>query len=119
MNDAETDIQATLGQVRTIRGGYSPRGGDTGNLPHVSVLICVSCLIQAGGINAIGSLRNIQVLRNGKKVAGVDIYDYLFQRENLRKYPSAGGGCDYCSPYEQLINIDGNVKRPMYYEIQA
>ena len=34
-------------------------------------------LYRAGGITEIGSLRNINVIRNGKKIKDIDIYDYL------------------------------------------
>ena len=65
-----------------------------------------------------GSLRNIQVLRNGKKIAGVDIYDYLFDGKTAGNIRLQEGDVIIVPPYEQLVNIDGNVKRPMYYEIK-
>ena len=75
-------------------------------------------LYRAGGINDIGTLRNIQVLRNGKKIAGVDIYDYLFNGKTDGNIRLQEGDVIIVPPYEQLVSIDGNVKRPMYYEIK-
>ncbi len=75
-------------------------------------------LYRAGGINDIGSLRNIQVLRNGKKVAGVDIYEYLFDGKTNGNIRLQEGDVIIVPPYDQLVSIDGNVKRPMYYEIK-
>ncbi len=75
-------------------------------------------LYRAGGINDIGSLRNIQVLRNGKKIAGVDIYEYLFDGKTAGNVRLQEGDVIIVPPYEQLVSIDGNVKRPMYYEIK-
>ena len=72
----------------------------------------------SGGINDIGSLRNIQVLRNNKKVAGVDIYEYLFNGKTNGNIRLQEGDVIIVPPYEQLVSIDGNVKRPMYYEIK-
>ncbi len=75
-------------------------------------------LYLSGGINDIGSLRNIQVLRNNKKVAGVDIYEYLFNGKTNGNIRLQEGDVIIVPPYEQLVSIDGNVKRPMYYEIK-
>ncbi|MDE5751991.1 MAG: SLBB domain-containing protein, partial [Duncaniella sp.] len=75
-------------------------------------------LYRAGGINDIGSLRNIQVLRNNRKIAGVDIYEYLFDGKTNGNIRLQEGDVIIVPPYDQLVNIDGNVKRPMYYEIK-
>ena len=75
-------------------------------------------LYNAGGINDIGSLRNIQVLRNNKKVAGVDIYEYLFSGKTKGNIRLQEGDVIIVPPYEQLIDVTGNVKRPMLYEIK-
>ncbi|MDE6395783.1 MAG: SLBB domain-containing protein, partial [Muribaculaceae bacterium] len=75
-------------------------------------------LYRAGGINDIGSLRNVQVIRNGKKIATVDIYDYLKNGKTAGNIRLQEGDVIIVPPYEQLVSIDGNVKRPMYYEIK-
>ncbi|MDE6370472.1 MAG: SLBB domain-containing protein, partial [Duncaniella sp.] len=73
---------------------------------------------RAGGINDIGSMRHIQVLRNGKKIAGIDIYDYLFKGKSNGNIRLQEGDVIIVPPYGNLVNIDGNVKRPMYYELK-
>ena len=118
MNDAETDIQVTLGQVRTIQVDILGEVATPGTFRMSPFSSVFHALYRAGGINDIGSLRNIQVLRNGKKVAGVDIYDYLFKGKTSGNIRQQEGDVIIVPPYEQLVNIDGNVKRPMYYEIK-
>ena len=118
MNDAETDIQVTLGQVRTIQVDILGEVATPGTFRMSPFSSVFHALYRAGGINDIGSLRNIQVLRNGKKVAGVDIYDYLFKGKTSGNIRLQEGDVIIVPPYEQLVNIDGNVKRPMYYEIK-
>lgn len=118
MNDAETDIQVTLGQVRTIQVDILGEVATPGTFRMSPFSSVFHALYRAGGINDIGSLRNIQVLRNGKKVAGVDIYDYLFKGKTSGNIRLQEGDVIIIPPYEQLVNIDGNVKRPMYYEIK-
>ena len=118
MEDAETDIQVTLGQVRTIQVDILGEVATPGTFRMSPFASVFHALYRAGGINDIGSLRNIQVLRNGTKVAGVDIYEYLFDGKTNGNIRLQEGDVIIVPPYDQLVSIDGNVKRPMYYEIK-
>lgn len=118
MTDAETQIQVTLGQVRTIQVDIMGEVATPGTFMMSPFSSVFHALYRAGGINDIGSLRNIQVLRNGKKIAGVDIYQYLFEGKSAGNIRLQEGDVIIVPPYEQLVNIDGNVKRPMFYEIK-
>ncbi|MDE6335405.1 MAG: SLBB domain-containing protein [Muribaculaceae bacterium] len=118
MTDAETDIQVTLGQVRTIQVDIMGEVATPGTFRMSPFSSVFHALYRAGGINDIGSLRNIQVLRNGKKIAGIDIYDYLFKGKTTGNIRLQEGDVIIVPPYDQLVTIDGNVKRPMYYEIK-
>ncbi|MDE6008033.1 MAG: SLBB domain-containing protein [Muribaculaceae bacterium] len=118
MSDAETDVQVTLGQVRTIQIDVMGEVATPGTFQLSPFSSVFHALYRAGGINDIGSLRNIQVLRNGKKVAGVDIYEYLFKGKTNGNIRLQEGDVIIVPPYDQLVSIDGNVKRPMYYEIK-
>ena len=118
MAEADTDVQVTLGQVRTIQVDILGEVATPGTFRMSPFSSVFHALYRAGGINDIGSLRNIQVLRNGKKVAGIDIYEYLFNGKTSGNIRLQEGDVIIVPPYEQLVNIDGNVKRPMYYEIK-
>lgn len=118
MDEADTDIQVTLGQVRTIQVDILGEVATPGTFRMSPFSSVFHALYRAGGINDIGSMRNIQVLRNGKKVAGIDIYDYLFKGATDGNIRLQEGDVIIIPPYEQLVSIDGNVKRPMYYEIK-
>jgi len=118
VEDAQTDVQLTLGQVRTIQVDVLGEVATPGTFRMSPFSSVFHALYRAGGINDIGSLRNIQVLRNNKKVAGVDIYEYLFNGKTKGNIRLQEGDVIIVPPYEQLVNIEGNVKRPMYYEIK-
>ncbi len=118
VDDSETDIQMTLGQIRTIQVDIMGEVATPGTFRMSPFSSVFHALYRAGGINDIGTLRNIQVLRNGKKIAGVDIYDYLFKGKTDGNIRLEEGDVIIVPPYDQLVSIDGNVKRPMYYEIK-
>ncbi|MDE6740738.1 MAG: SLBB domain-containing protein, partial [Muribaculaceae bacterium] len=75
-------------------------------------------LYNAGGINDIGSLRNIDVIRNGKKVSTIDVYDFLFKGKDAGNIRLQEGDVIIVPPYNELVHIEGNVKRPMFYELK-
>lgn len=118
VTDEETDIQVSLGQVRTIQVDILGEVATPGTYRLSPFSNVFHGLYRAGGINDIGTLRNIQVLRNGKMVAGIDVYDYLFQGKSEGNIRLQEGDVIIVPPYQQLINIEGNIKRPMYYEIK-
>ncbi|MDE6527861.1 MAG: SLBB domain-containing protein, partial [Muribaculaceae bacterium] len=78
-----------------------------------------NALYRAGGINSIGTMRNVQVMRNGRRLANVDVYEYLFGGKDAGNIRLEEGDVIIVPPYQTLINIEGNVKRPMLYEINS
>lgn len=118
VSDAETDVQVTLGQVRTILVDIMGEVASPGSMRISPFGTVFNALYRAGGINDIGSLRNIQVLRNGKKVAGVDLYEYIFDGKASGNIRLQEGDVVIVPPYEQVVDITGNVRRPMMYEIK-
>lgn len=118
MADAETEVQVTLGQIRTIQVDILGEVSTPGTFRMSPFSSVFHALYRAGGIRDIGTLRNIQVLRNGRKIAGIDIYEYLFDGKTSGNIRLQEGDVIIVPPYDQLVSIDGNVKRPMYYEIK-
>ncbi|WP_302063676.1 SLBB domain-containing protein, partial [uncultured Duncaniella sp.] len=111
-------VPSRLGQVKPAFNDILGEVATPGTFRMSPFSSVFHALYLSGGINDIGSLRNIQVLRNNKKVAGVDIYEYLFNGKTNGNIRLQEGDVIIVPPYEQLVSIDGNVKRPMYYEIK-
>ena len=118
MAEEDTQVQVTLGQVRSIQVDILGEVATPGTFRLSPFSSVFHALYRAGGINDIGSMRNIQVLRNGKKVSGIDIYEYLFEGKTDGNIRLQEGDIIIVPPYDRLVSIDGNVKRPMYYEMQ-
>ena len=94
------------GEVR-VPGSYS-----------VSALSTVSqALFVAGGVSPIGTLRNIQVKRAGRTIAKFDTYDLLLRGETDQDVRLESGDVVFVPPYDRLAVIEGEVKRPMAYEL--
>ncbi|MBU2677222.1 MAG: SLBB domain-containing protein [Gammaproteobacteria bacterium] len=114
-----TQVSVTMGQLRTIRVFVL---GDA-NLPGsyvVSGLATVSgALYQGGGISRVGSLRNIQLKRNGRVVARVDLYDLLLKGDTSSDKRLQPGDVIFIPPIGDTISISGAVKRPAIYETKG
>ena len=72
----------------------------------------------AGGINSLGTLRNIKVYRRNKLVTVVDIYDYILNGKLTGNVRLADNDVIVVGAYDCIVNITGKVKRPMYYEMK-
>ncbi len=113
-----SEMKLTLGQIRTIQvnimGEVTMPG--TYNISSFSNIFHV--LYRAGGIDKLGSLRNIYLMRNGKKIANVDVYDFILKGKAMDTTRLQEGDVIIVPPYEMLVEIQGNVKRPMFYEMK-
>ena len=75
-------------------------------------------LYRAGGVNPIGSLRSIKVIRNGNTIADLDVYDLLMKGKMKDDIRLQDGDVILVDPYQSLVQILGKVKRPMFYEMK-
>jgi protein involved in polysaccharide export with SLBB domain len=84
----------------------------------VSALTTITqALFQAGGITEIGSLRDIQVKRSGRLIASFDVYDLLLKGDISGDVRLQSGDVVFVPPYESLVTLTGEVKRPGIYEV--
>ena len=75
-------------------------------------------LYRAGGVNNIGSLRDIRLVRNGETIEHLDVYEFIMQGKMNDDVRLQEGDVIIVSPYQALGEIVGKVKRPMYYEMK-
>lgn len=118
LGNEQTDIDLTLGNVRSIQVDIMGEVKTPGSFRISPFSNVFHALYLAGGINDIGTMRNIQVLRNGKRIANVDVYDFLFKGKDTGNIRLQEGDVIIVPPYAELVSIEGNVKRPMYYEMK-
>ncbi len=107
---SSSSLKVSVGQTRTIMINVM---GEV-NKPSV-----FHARYAAGGINDLGTLRNVRVLRGGNLVTIVDIYEYILNGRLAGNIRLKDGDVIQVGPYDCLVNVTGNVKRPMYYEMRA
>ena len=114
-----TNVKVSLGQIRTIQVNIMGEVARPGTYALSSFSTVFHALYKAGGISRLGSLRNIKVVRGGRTVATVDVYDYIINGRSHSDIRLQEGDVILASPYEALVLIKGKVKRPMYYEMKS
>lgn len=112
------EIRLTLGNTRTIQINVMGEVVQPGTYALSSFSTVFHALYRAGGVNEIGSLRNVQVTRNGKTVAKVDVYDFIMKGKTQDDIRLQEGDVIIVPAYEALVQISGNVKRPMKFEMK-
>jgi protein involved in polysaccharide export with SLBB domain len=106
----------SLGQIRTISVNVIGEVKKPGTYQLSSFATAFNALYMAGGPGENGSLREILVFRNGKKIGSLDAYKFLIDGEgqnvNLQDQDVV-----LVKPYLSRVAIEGEIKRPALYEV--
>ena len=116
--DAKSEIKLTLGNIRTIQVNVLGEVSVPGTYYLSSLSNLYHALYRAGGVSELGSLRDIQLIRKGKKVASVDVYDFILNGKSPDDITLEEGDIIVVPAFDRLVEIEGNVKRPMKYEMK-
>ena len=116
--DAASDFKLTLGNIRTIQVSVTGEVVVPGTYSISSLSNIYNALYCAGGVNNLGSLRKVQLVRNGKQKAVVDLYDFILNGVLPDGLTLEDGDVINVPLYLSLVNVEGSVKRPMYYEMK-
>lgn len=111
-------VRLTVGQTKTIMVNVMGEVNTPGTYTLSAFASVFHALYMAGGINDIGTMRDIKVYRNNRLVSSVDIYDYILNGKMSGNIRLADNDFIVVGPYDCLVNISGKVKRPMYYEMK-
>lgn len=112
-----SQIKLSLGQIRTIQVNVMGEVVSPGTYSLSSLSSIFHALYKSGGVNDIGSLRNIKLYRQGKLVETFDIYEYILNGKISKDIRLSDGDVIIVPPYEALVTITGSIKRPMIYEM--
>ncbi len=113
--EPNTFVSVGLGSIKVNIVGEAVAPG-TYTLSSLASLF--NALYAAGGVNDIGSLRNIRVYRNNKEIANLDVYDYLLNGKYDTNIRLEDNDMIIIEPYEQLVNTHGKIKRNRTFELR-
>lgn len=115
---ADSKIVLTVGQTKAIMVNVMGEVEVPGTYTVSAFASVFHALYLAGGVNKIGTLRDIKVYRKNKQISSVDIYDYILNGHLTGNIKLQDNDVIIVGAYDCLVKIDGKVKRPMFYEMK-
>lgn len=112
------DVTVTVGAFRTSQVSVFGEAYQPGSY-NVSAFATVTQVLKAaGGIDTTGSLRDIQISRNGKVIAQLDLYNFLIDGDISGDRRLESGDSVFIPARKNSVYIQGEVVRPAIYEIK-
>lgn len=115
---ADSNVSLSVGTTRSIVVQVLGEVATPGSYTMNALSTAFNALYAAGGISDFGTLRSINVFRNGKNIAVIDVYDYIFNGNTKGNIRLQDNDVISVGAYESIVNIQGKVKRPMSYEMK-
>lgn len=112
-----TQARVTLTELRSVRVLVLGDAERPGSYVVSSLSTVTNALFASGGVKPIGSLRKIEVKRDGKLLRRLDLYDVLLKGNTEDDIRLQSGDAVFVPPVGPTVSIDGEVKRPAIYEL--
>jgi protein involved in polysaccharide export with SLBB domain len=113
-----TWAQVSLGNVRSIKVTVSGDAYMPGTYTLPAFATAFNALYYAGGPSESGSFREIRVIRQGQRIATIDLYDFLLKGETKLNIRLQDEDLIFLGPTRHQVTISGEVKRPAIYELR-
>lgn len=113
------EVSITAGALRSIRVFVLGDVHQPGAYVVSGLSTMSNALLSSGGVKTIGSLRNIQLKRNGKVISTLDLYDFLLKGDMSADVPLLEGDVLFVPTLENTVAVAGEVRRPAVYELKG
>jgi protein involved in polysaccharide export with SLBB domain len=112
------EMNVSLGSLRSIGIYVVGNANCPGSYTISSLATLVNALIEAGGPSKIGTMRDIQLKRNGKTLVHFDMYDLLLKGDKTKDAKLMPEDVIFIPPIGPLAAMLGDVKNPAIYELK-
>jgi protein involved in polysaccharide export with SLBB domain len=114
-----TQATVTMGDLRSIRVFVLGDVQRPGSYTVSGLATITNALFVSGGVKPIGSLRNIQLKRNGRVVSTLDLYDLLLRGDTSADSRLQPGDVIFIPSIGATAGVTGEVRRPAIYELKG
>ena len=108
----------TVKEARTITVNVFGESKNKGSFPLSALNTAFNALVAAGGVSAIGSVRDIELIR-GKTRKKLDVYAFMDNPAIQFDFDLQHNDIVYVPVAKTIVTLEGAVKRPMRYELLA
>jgi protein involved in polysaccharide export with SLBB domain len=118
LKSGNTKLSVTLGNIRSIKVILNGEVMKPGTYTLPSLATAFTALYSSGGPTDNGSFRNIEIIRNGKKIATLDVYDFILNGDLKGNIGLRDQDIINIPTYQKRVEIVGEVKRPAIFEMK-
>ncbi|MDP3684630.1 MAG: SLBB domain-containing protein, partial [Ignavibacteria bacterium] len=119
LRNGSTSLNIALGNIRSIKVILTGEIVKPGTYTLPSLANVFNALYSSGGPTENGSFRSIELIRGGKKIATLDIYDFLMKGEMSDNLRLQDQDIIRVPVYQSRIEIVGEIKRPGIFELRS
>ena len=101
--------------IQVVVWGAKEPGSYT--LPAMSTIFDVLYMAKGPGVNR--SFRSVQVIRNQKRIAELDLYDFLTKGSSNNNIALQTGDIVFVPYYDKRVRLRGEVKTPAIFELKG
>ncbi len=112
-------VSVTMGDLRSIRVFVLGEANKPGSYTVSGLSTMTNALFVSGGVKKIGSLRNIELKRDGHLVTTLDLYDLLLHGDTSHDRQLRPGDVIFIPPIGKTVSVYGAVERPAIYELKT
>jgi len=112
-------VSVTMGDLRSIRVFVLGEAEKPGSYTVSGLSTMTNALFVSGGVKKIGSLRKIELKRNGRLVTVLDLYDLLLHGDTSGDQQLMPGDVIFIPPIGDTVSVYGAVRRPAIYELKG
>lgn len=112
-------VQVSMGRMRTIEVFVLGAAARPGKYPLTGMATAFHALIAAGGPGALGSLRDIRVMRGEHEIGRLDLYPFLLSGDRRQDPRLQNGDVVFVGLMRGRVGVQGEVLRPGVYESEG
>lgn len=112
------EVSATLGNLRSMTVYVVGQARVPGAHTVAGFSTLISALFETGGPSALGSMRDVQLVRDGKPVTRVDLYDFIRRGDKSGDAPLRPGDVILIPPAGPRVALLGALDQPAVYELK-
>lgn len=113
-----TKLSINIGNIRSIKIIVTGEVTKPGTYTLPSLATVFNALYSSGGPSENGSFRNIEIIRSGKKIAVLDVYDFLLKGELKNNVHLQDQDIVRIPTYLNRVEMVGEIKRPAIFEMK-
>jgi polysaccharide export outer membrane protein len=116
---SSNQFSLTLATSRTLTVNVVGEVQNPGSYKLPAINTAFNALMAAGGPTNLGTLRAIKIMREGKVIKTLDVYEFMLYPDSKLDFYLQDNDYIAVGMADRLVTVGGAIQRPMTYELKA